>query len=85
MFNISDYLKNFQNITVPHKTEREALKYAIREVLGVEIDISLIEIRNKTAYIKTKPALKSEIFMQKKNILEKASERAGENKITSVF
>jgi hypothetical protein len=77
MFNISVYLEKFKKIEPEGDSAKRAAEKAIFETLGVKIERKDMSVRNNTLHISAPAALKNEIFMNKRGILQKAQDGAG--------
>ena len=77
MFNISTYLEKFKKIEPEGESAKRAAEKAIFETLGVKIERKDMVMRNNTLHISTAAALRNEIFMNKKGILQKTQGEAG--------
>ncbi|MBT3283013.1 hypothetical protein HN375_02555 [bacterium] len=75
MFNISDYLSKFKNITPPDKFVKDELVAVVKEVVGVEIEKDSIDVRNGTVFLSVDPIIKNEIFLRKTEVLESLREK----------
>ncbi|MDO8493302.1 MAG: hypothetical protein Q7S19_02045 [bacterium] len=71
MQKINGYLERFKRLTIPNEEVRKKLLGIIEEVVGVQIEIKDILIKNKIAHIKTGAMVKSEIFLNKRSILDR--------------
>ena len=69
MKRLHELLERFQNITPPDRAVRNATATAIKEVTGLALAHSSIEVQRGVLYIKTKPVIKSEILLHKREIL----------------
>ncbi|MBL7045363.1 MAG: hypothetical protein ISR98_02075 [Parcubacteria group bacterium] len=75
MFNISDYLAKFKNITPPDKFVKDELIAVVKEVAGIDIEKSNIDVRNGTIFLSLDPLIKNEIFLKKNEVLESLKEK----------
>jgi hypothetical protein len=75
MFNISDYLSRFKNITPPDKFVKDELVAVVKDVIGVEIKKDNIDVRNGTIFLSVDPIIKNEIFLKKAEVLESLREK----------
>jgi hypothetical protein len=75
MFNISDYLSKFKNITPPDKFVKDELVAVVKDVIGVEIKKDNIDVRNGTIFLSVDPIIKNEIFLKKAEVLESLREK----------
>lgn len=80
MLKISELLGRFKNIGLGERLSKEALVEEINRVTGLNtVSIKDISIKNQTAFVKAGSALKSEITLYKRSILNRAKERVGTN------
>ena len=77
MFNVAQYLEKFKNLGQGERQIKEAVRLAIKEVVGVDVEVKNIIIKNGEATIKITPAIKNAIFIKKEQILKIISEKAG--------
>lgn len=80
---ISLYLEKFKNIGLPEKQLKEVVQSAIKEVVGVTIDVSKITLDAERGLVKVSghPALKSELFLKKEGLEKILAERSKIKKI----
>jgi hypothetical protein len=69
MKQISDFLKNFNNIFKKDELLKNTIRNSIKKIINIEINRDLILIKNKTIILNEKPHLKNEVFMNKEKIL----------------
>lgn len=74
MFHITDFFKKFSKLAPPEAHIKNALKKIISERVGTEISLDSIKIsgggeKGSVVYLNCHPALKSEIFLHKQDIL----------------
>lgn len=74
MNNLGDYLKKFEVFLEGPKAEKEAILKAIKSASGLDVTDSEIEVKDGTVYINASPAVKNELFMYRKKIIEKLEE-----------
>lgn len=74
MFNISTYLEKFKKIEPEGDSAKRATEKAIFETLGVKVERKDMSVRNNTLHISAPAALRNEIFMNKRGILQKAQD-----------
>jgi hypothetical protein len=84
MQNINSYLDKFKNLAVPNESIRKDVAGIIKNEIGIDLEIKDISIKNMVAYIKGGSAVKSEIFLRKKKILEKIKEADKNNEIVDI-
>lgn len=77
MFNISAYLEKFKKIEPEGESAKRVAEKAIFETIGVKVERKEISVRNNTIHISAPAAIKNEIFMNKREILQKARDGAG--------
>lgn len=75
MFNISDFLEKFKNITPPDKFIKDELIGAVRDIVCIDIKKDDINVRLGTVFLSVDPIIKNEIFLRKKEVLESLKER----------
>ncbi len=73
MLNISSFLQKFHSALGADKEKRSILCTIFKDVLKVELEEKSFSLKGDVLYVKATPSLKSEIFMHKKEILEKIS------------
>ncbi|MCK9351297.1 MAG: DciA family protein [Candidatus Paceibacterota bacterium] len=71
MFNISSYLEKFKRIEPPGDTVKEAAQPAIFEAVGIKIDKQEMEVKDGVLFLLVPSAVKNEVYMNKRGILEK--------------
>lgn len=69
--NITTYLTKFKNITPPNRFIKEKCIAAVKEELGVKLSSNEIDVRSGVVYIKANQIIKSEILLNKNEILRK--------------
>jgi len=69
--NISEFLDKFKNILSKGYGLRDVIIVSVKDITGLDIKIEKIKISNDTAFIKTSPVIKSEIYLKKEKILQK--------------
>ena len=69
MIHISNFLQKFLNKEPPEKRVKGAVREIISRRIGVLISKEAIRVSNRTLYITESAAMKSEVFMQKSEIL----------------
>lgn len=80
MQNISNLLERFKKIKIPNETVRKEILEIIKYTTGADVDFKNISVKEGIVYIKLAGAAKSEIFLNKKKILE----RIKSEKITDI-
>jgi hypothetical protein len=71
MFNISSYLEKFKRLEPPGDTVKSAAQDVIFESIGVKIEKKEMEVRDGILFLSVPSAVKNEIYMNKRGILEK--------------
>lgn len=79
MFNISNYLEKISKIVVSDSKQKKDIQISIEEVLKINIKADSIFIKNNFVLLKVSPSIKNLIFIKKKSLLEKFSERGIKN------
>ncbi|MHB8651907.1 MAG: hypothetical protein ACYC8S_02115 [Minisyncoccota bacterium] len=67
---IEKFLERFRNIVPTDRAVKQAAVAAVYDSLKITIPTESVVYHNQTLYFKTSPALKGEIFIHKKKILE---------------
>lgn len=70
MENISFYLEKFKTLEPPHVSVKKAVARTVESMFGAILPAEHITIQNNTVYISTHPALKSELYMRKGEVLQ---------------
>ena len=70
MLRIDKYLERFKNLKPGKKVIKEDVVKIISNIIGLDIKEYNIDIKNNTAYIKTEPIIKNQIFLKKQQILK---------------
>jgi len=81
---IEEYLKKFTAFVPKESLFIKKLQTILQEETGAFVDESRIRITGGTIFIETPGALKSEIFLKKEAILEKAKQVSGGRKIKDI-
>lgn len=84
MFNISAYLEKFKKIEPEGESAKRAAEKAIFETLGVKVERKDMSVCNNTLHISATAAIKNEIFMNKRGILQKAQKSAGAESVVDI-
>ena len=82
--NVDKFLERFQNMALPNEAIRKGLLGIIKDETGINVDFKDISVRNNVAYIKCGSVTKSEIFLNKKNILTKLEEMTKKGEIVDI-
>ncbi len=81
MFNLDKFLDKFKKIKPP-------INYIIIDIIKNELNVNIksenILIKNNIIYIKTKPIIKSEVFIKKQKILELIKNKTNNNKFKDI-
>lgn len=83
MFNIALYLDKFKKIDLKSSSLKKTIHASISKVLGIDVDIKAINVKNNLIYLKVNPVIKNEIFIKKKNIIKEL--QLNSLNITDVF
>ena len=75
MQGIHFFLEKFRHLVPADKELKEAVVAAVKQVTGRDLPVADVSVQKWNVYIKTKPALKSEIFLNHEEI-NQALERA---------
>lgn len=75
MFNIENLLKKFRNISPPDEFVKNEIIEVFSKKINITPDKKKIKIIGNIAYIDTTPAVKSFIFIGKKNLLDEINSR----------
>jgi hypothetical protein len=70
MKGISSFFDKFNNVAIREIKKREIISFCIESVVKQKVEIKDIHIREGILTIKGNQALKSEIFLKKKRILD---------------
>lgn len=73
MFNISQFLEKFKNITPPDKFVKEIFISVVKDTSGIALEAGDLDVRNGVIFISTNPIVKNEIFLKKREILQNLS------------
>jgi len=77
MFNIAQYLEKFKNLGGTEKGLKEALVFAVKKVVGVDIESRNITLKDGEAIIKVSPIIKNTIYIKKNQIMKEVEEKIG--------
>ena len=75
---ITSFFDRFKKITLPDESVRKTASEVLKEVIGVDIDISCISVEGSVLRIKNNSFIKSEIFLHKEKILQSLKEKLGD-------
>lgn len=80
MISISQLLERFKNLGLGEKISKEVLVEEINGFISSNlITVKDVKIQNGTAFVRAGSAIKSEIFLHKDEILNRAREKAGKS------
>ena len=74
---ILSFFDKFKKITLPDESIRKTTSTVLKEIVGVDINISQISVEGGNLRIKNNPLVKSEIFLHKEQILQALKDRFG--------
>lgn len=83
-FNISDYLKKFQNFLPFESRVKSCVITAVQEIVGVPLNRSKIAVSGDKVFITGSSALKAEIAVKQEKILKKIGELDPSFKISRI-
>ena len=66
---LNSFFSRFKHITPPDETVRKNVCEFILQEIGIHISFKDVSIKNKIIYINTKPIIKNEVFIRKKELL----------------
>lgn len=75
MKDLTEYLRKFQRIIFSGEEESKIISQEINKILGLDIKAGDLDLRDGVVFLKTKPIIKSEVFINKVKILEALSQR----------
>lgn len=78
MLHIKTFFEKFTRLVPPEKFVKEAVTKGVSRRFGTPLDPGEIKISKNIVYIVVSPALKSEIFTQKQEILSELREELGD-------
>ncbi len=76
MKGISGFFEKFRGVALKELHKREVIQFSIKKLTKQDIEVKDIGIRENTITIKGSQALKSEIFLKKKAILDLISKNS---------
>lgn len=79
LFNISSYLKKFENLGLGERLLKEAIRTSVKEVMKFDLDTKDITLKNDEVIFKVSPAMKNAIYIKKAAILKRIVENGVEN------
>lgn len=75
MENIKNLLERINTIKPPDFNIRESARDSIKEVLGEDVDIKGISVKGRSVHVEGGASFKSEVFLNKRKIVEKLKEK----------
>ncbi|MCK5590776.1 MAG: hypothetical protein KAI72_02350 [Candidatus Pacebacteria bacterium] len=75
---IDSFFSRFKKITPPDHVVRVTVLEVLKEIVGVNMDISCISVEGGNVRIKNNSFVKSEIFLHKEQVLQKLKEKLGD-------
>jgi hypothetical protein len=78
MFNIAQYLERFKNFGQGERLLKEAVRSAVFEAAGFDIEIKNITVKNGEIIFRVSPALKNSLFIKKNLILTKLQDKTNQ-------
>ena len=85
MQELHNLLKRYTNLQAPEKTIRNAFIEAVHDCIGITLNASEIEVRNKTIRLRSASVIKSEVRLNQQDILMSMKERVGKDAPTAIF
>jgi len=79
LFNITAYLKKFENLGLGERLLKEAIRTSVKEVMKFDLDAKDISTKNGEVTFKVSPAMKNAIYIKKTAILKRMEENGVEN------
>ena len=70
MQEISKFFDKFRNVALKEINKRDTITSIIADTLKIKIDPKFIDIKNSVITVKGSQALKSEIYLKKKQIID---------------
>lgn len=75
---ITSFFDKFKKITLPNETVRKKTSDVLHKVININIGISCISVENNIVRVKKNSLIKSEIFLNKEQILKCLKEELGD-------
>jgi hypothetical protein len=75
MFNIASYLERFKNFGQGERLLKEAIISSVKEVLGLDLPVKCLCVKNGEVTFKVDPAIKNALFIKKEAILARIKEK----------
>ncbi len=86
MKNLNDLLKRYTQIQTPHATIKKAFVKAVEDIIELELSTEDITISKNTVWVQAPSAIKNEIRLNQREILEHVSAEIGDSHaLTSIF
>jgi len=86
MIEIKDLLFKFDKLISNEQVKIDLIREAIKDVVGIDIERNKIKFIQGTLYLDIKSIYKSEIFINKENIISHLEKNSGlKNKINKIF
>lgn len=63
------YLKKFKKFAPPDGAARQAVIDCIKELVGETLTLESVQVRSGTVFIAAHPAIKTELFLRKEELL----------------
>ena len=76
MFNLPAYLQKYKLLTSKQSANKEVILQVLKN-FNFNFEPNQLEVKNKILKIKTKPIIKSELFLQKEEILSELTKKLG--------
>ena len=83
--NISGLLERFKNLKPSDTYVKEAFIDVMKEVMNVEMHKEEIKVQGKNIYLSVHPALKTEIHLQKKSVLEALKNKLQKHEVENII
>jgi len=69
------YFEKFKKFVPPERFLRRAVVASIAELVGEAVAEESVKVRGSTVFISAHPTIKAEVFMRKKELLDRISEK----------
>jgi len=69
MQSIKDFLQRFKNFTPPERVVRRAVVEVVKNECGIALADKEVMVQDSVVYIRTSPAVRSEIILNKARLL----------------
>ncbi len=80
MNTFSSLLGRFKHIRPPDESVRLRVVALLNEYCSGDVDIAAVTVKNGTIYVSGEPALKSELFLKRRKIMDILSQEFGDKK-----